>query len=206
MAISLDLINQTNEATLSDLEKKFCEGIAAGKGKREAAVDAGYSPTSAHVQAARNLKKDKIIQYIDRLRTDVRRLTNESVSKEVERLDLLIKDALKDSQYSAAVNAIRLKAQLLGFLVEKKEIKTNTLDSMSEDDLTQYLTQIRVDHGLLIDDAGGLIIGDQVDDVEPQQQTAASLSDPQGSGAELIKGDHQGALTQGLSTEQQGSR
>jgi phage terminase small subunit len=206
MAISLDLINQTNEATLSDLEKKFCEGIAAGKGKREAAVDAGYSPTSAHVQAARNLKKDKIIQYIDRLRTDVRRLTNESVSKEVERLDLLIKDALKDSQYSAAVNAIRLKAQLLGFLVEKKEIKTNTLDSMSEDDLTQYLTQIRVDHGLLIDDAGGLIIGDQVDDVEPQQQTAASLSDPQGSEAELIKGDHQGALTQGLSTEQQGSR
>ena len=206
MAISLDLINQTNEATLSDLEKKFCEGIAAGKGKREAAVDAGYSPTSAHVQAARNLKKDKIIQYIDRLRTDVRRLTNESVSKEVERLDLLIKDALKDSQYSAAVNAIRLKAQLLGFLVEKKEIKTNTLDSMSEDDLTQYLTQIRVDHGLLIDDAGGLIIGDQVDDVDPQQQAAASLSDPQGSGAELIKGDHQGALTQGLSTEQQGSR
>ena len=206
MAISLDLINQTNEATLSDLEKKFCEGIAAGKGKREAAVDAGYSPTSAHVQAARNLKKDKIIQYIDRLRTDVRRLTNESVSKEVERLDLLIKDALKDSQYSAAVNAIRLKAQLLGFLVEKKEIKTNTLDSMSEDDLTQYLTQIRVDHGLLIDDAGGLIIGDQVEDVDPQQQAAASLSDPQGSGAELIKGDHQGALTQGLSTEQQGSR
>ena len=193
MAISLDLINQTNEATLSDLEKKFCEGIAAGKGKREAAVDAGYSPTSAHVQAARNLKKDKIIQYIDRLRTDVRRLTNESVSKEVERLDLLIKDALKDSQYSAAVNAIRLKAQLLGFLVEKKEIKTNTLDSMSEDDLTQYLTQIRVDHGLLIDDAGGLIIGDQVDDVDPQQQAAASLSDQQGSGDELISTEQQGS-------------
>lgn len=193
MAISLDLINQTNEATLSDFEKKFCEGIAAGKGKREAAVDAGYSPTSAHVQAARNLKKDKIIQYIDRLRTDVRRLTNESVSKEVERLDLLIKDALKDSQYSAAVNAIRLKAQLLGFLVERKEIKTNSLDSMSEDDLTQYLTQIRVDHGLLIDDAGGLIIGDQVDDVEPQQQAAASLSDPQGSSAKLISTEQQGS-------------
>jgi phage terminase small subunit len=193
MAISLDLINQTNEATLSDLEKKFCEGIAAGKGKREAAVDAGYSPTSAHVQAARNLKKDKIIQYIDRLRTDVRRLTNESVSKEVERLDLLIKDALKDSQYSAAVNAIRLKAQLLGFLVERKEIKTNTLDSMSEEDLTQYLTQIRVDHGLLIDDAGGLIIGDQVEDVDPQQQAAASLSEQQGSGSELISTEQQGS-------------
>jgi|688.fasta_scaffold65780_9 phage terminase small subunit len=205
MAISLDLINQTNEATLSDLEKKFCEGIAAGKGKREAAIEAGYSPTSAHVQAARNLKKDKIIQYIDRLRTDVRRLTNESVSKEVERLDLLIKDALKDSQYSAAVNAIRLKAQLLGFLVEKKEIKTNSLDAMNEEELTQYLTQIRVDHGLLIDDAGGLIIGDQVDDVDPQQQAATVLTDPQGSGAKVNSVDHSGSLTQGLSADQQGS-
>jgi len=193
MAISLDLINQTNEATLSDLEKKFCEGIAAGKGKREAAIEAGYSPTSAHVQAARNLKKDKIIQYIDRLRTDVRRLTNESVSKEVERLDLLIKDALKDSQYSAAVNAIRLKAQLLGFLVEKKEIKTNSLDAMNEEELTQYLTQIRVDHGLLIDDAGAMMLGDKVDDIEPQQQAATILTDPQGSLTQVHRTDHQGS-------------
>jgi phage terminase small subunit len=193
MAISIDLINQTNEATLSDLEKKFCEGIAAGKGKREAAVEAGYSPTSAHVQAARNLKKDKIIQYIDRLRTDVRRLTNESVSKEVERLDLLIKDALKDSQYSAAVNAIRLKSQLLGFLVEKKEIKTNSLDAMNEEELTQYLTQIRVDHGLLIDDAGAMMLDDKVDDIEPQQQAATILTDPQGSLTQVHRTDHQGS-------------
>jgi phage terminase small subunit len=193
MAISIDLINQTNEATLSDLEKKFCEGIAAGKGKREAAIEAGYSPTSAHVQAARNLKKDKIIQYIDRLRTDVRRLTNESVSKEVERLDLLIKDALKDSQYSAAVNAIRLKSQLLGFLVEKKEIKTNSLDAMNEEELTQYLTQIRVDHGLLIDDAGTMMLDDKVNDIEPQQQAATILTDPQGSLTQVHRTDHQGS-------------
>jgi len=190
MAINIDLINQTNEATLSDLEKKFCEGIAAGKGKREAAIDAGYSPVSAHVQAARNLKKDKIIQYIDRLRTDVRRLTNESVSKEVERLVLLSKDALKDSQYSAAVNAIRLKAQLLGFFVEKKEIKTNSLDQMSEDELTQYLAQIQVDHGLLTHDAGALI---QVDHNKPQQQAATVLTEPQGSLTQVHRTDHRGS-------------
>jgi phage terminase small subunit len=111
------------------MEKKFCEGIAAGKGKRNAAVDAGYSETSAHVQAARNLKKDKIIQYIDRLRVDARRLTSESVSKEVEKLDIVYKDACAKKQYSAAVNAIRLKSQLLGFLVEKKEVQHSTLDA-----------------------------------------------------------------------------
>ena len=148
MAITIDQIHQTNEATLSSMEKKFCEGIASGKGKRQAAVDAGYSETSAHVQAARNLKKDKIIQYIDRLRADTRRLTSESVSKEVERLDKVYVDACNKKQYTAAVNAIRLKAQLLGFLVEKKEVQHSTLDTMSDDDLAKYLDQIKTDHNI----------------------------------------------------------
>ena len=108
----------------------------------------GYSETSAHVQAARNLKKDKIIQYIDRLRVDARRLTSESVSKEVEKLDKVYADACGKKQYSAAVNAIRLKSQLLGFLVEKKEVQHSTLDSMNDDDLTTYLDQIQKDHNI----------------------------------------------------------
>ena len=146
MTITLDQIHQTNEATLSSMEKKFCEGIAQGKGKRQAAVDAGYSETSAHVQAARNLKKDKIIQYIDRLRSDARRLTSESVSKEVEKLDEVYKEACLKKQYTAAVNAIRLKSQLLGFLVEKKEVQHSTLDSMNDDELSKYLDQIKSEH------------------------------------------------------------
>ena len=148
MAITIDQIHQTNEATLSSMEKKFCEGIAQGKGKRTSAVDAGYSETSAHVQAARNLKKDKIIQYIDRLRVDARRLTGESVSQEVEKLDMVYKDACAKKQYSAAVNAIRLKAQLLGFLIEKKEVQHSTLDAMNDDDLTSYLDKIEKEHNI----------------------------------------------------------
>ena len=148
MAITIDQIHQTNEATLSSMEKKFCEGIAQGKGKRTSAVDAGYSETSAHVQAARNLKKDKIIQYIDRLRVDARRLTGESVSQEVEKLDIVYKDACAKKQYSAAVNAIRLKAQLLGFLIEKKEVQHSTLDAMNEDEMSIYLDKIEKDHNI----------------------------------------------------------
>ena len=148
MAITIDQIHQTNEATLSSMEKKFCEGIAQGKGKRTSAVDAGYSETSAHVQAARNLKKDKIIQYIDRLRVDARRLTGESVSQEVEKLDIVYKDACAKKQYSAAVNAIRLKAQLLGFLIEKKEVQHSTLDAMNDDEMSTYLDKIEKDHNI----------------------------------------------------------
>ena len=148
MAITIDQIRQTNEATLSSMEKKFCEGIAQGKGKRTSAVDAGYSETSAHVQAARNLKKDKIIQYIDRLRVDARRLTGESVSQEVEKLDMVYKDACAKKQYSAAVNAIRLKAQLLGFLIEKKEVQHSTLDAMNDDEMATYLDKIEKEHNI----------------------------------------------------------
>ena len=148
MAITIDQIHQTNEATLSSMEKKFCEGIAQGKGKRTSAVDAGYSETSAHVQAARNLKKDKIIQYIDRLRVDARRLTGESVSQEVEKLDIVYKDACAKKQYSAAVNAIRLKAQLLGFLIEKKEVQHSTLDAMNDDEMSTYLDKIEKEHNI----------------------------------------------------------
>ena len=148
MAITIDQIHQTNEATLSSMEKKFCEGIAQGKGKRTSAVDAGYSETSAHVQAARNLKKDKIIQYIDRLRADARRLTGESVSQEVEKLDIVYKEASAKKQYSAAVNAIRLKAQLLGFLIEKKEVQHSTLDAMNDDEMATYLDKIEKEHNI----------------------------------------------------------
>ncbi len=148
MAITIDQIHQTNEATLSSMEKKFCEGIAQGKGKRTSAVDAGYSETSAHVQAARNLKKDKIVQYIDRLRVDARRLTGESVSQEVEKLDVVYKDACAKKQYSAAVNAIRLKAQLLGFLIEKKEVQHSTLDAMNDDEMATYLDKIEKEHNI----------------------------------------------------------
>jgi len=82
------------------------------------------------------------------LRGDARRLTSESVSKEVEKLDKLYVDACGKKQYTAAVNAIRLKSQLLGFLVEKKEVQHSTIDTMSDDDLAKYLDQIKTDHNI----------------------------------------------------------
>ena len=57
-------------------------------------------------------------------------------------------DACGKKQYSAAVNAIRLKSQLLGFLVEKKEVQHSTLDAMNDDDLSTYLDQIQKDHNI----------------------------------------------------------
>ena len=148
MALNIELIHQSNEALLTSREKKFCEGIAAGKGKREAAVYAGYAETSAHVQAARNLKKDKIQLYIDRLRGEARRMTAETVDNEVKKLEVVYDKAMGKQQYTAAVNAVRLKSQLLGFLIEKKEVQHSTLEAMNDDEMSSYLDKIAKDHNI----------------------------------------------------------
>jgi len=70
------------------------------------------------------------------------------VDNEVKKLELVYDKAMGKQQYTAAVNAVRLKAQLLGFLVEKKEVKTTVLDTLSDDELTKYLDQIKTEHSL----------------------------------------------------------
>jgi len=75
-------------------------------------------------------------------------MTAETVDNEVKKLEVVYDKAMGKQQYTAAVNAVRLKAQLLGFLVEKKEVRTTVLDTLSDDELTKYLDQIKTEHSL----------------------------------------------------------
>ncbi len=70
------------------------------------------------------------------------------MSQEVAKLDVVYKDACAKKQYSAAVNAIRLKSQLLGFLIEKKEVQHSTLDAMNDDEMKTYLDKIEEEHNI----------------------------------------------------------
>ena len=75
-------------------------------------------------------------------------MTAETVDNEVKKLELVYDKAMGKQQYTAAVNAVRLKSQLLGFLIEKKEVRTTVLDTLSDDELTKYLDQIKTEHSL----------------------------------------------------------
>jgi hypothetical protein len=75
-------------------------------------------------------------------------MTAETVDNEVKKLEVVYDKAMGKQQYTAAVNAVRLKAQLLGFLVEKKGVRTTVLDTLSDDELTKYLDQIKTEHSL----------------------------------------------------------
>lgn len=51
------------EYKLTPRERKFCEAYVRLGKKEAAAIEAGYSPTSAAAQASRMLKKDNILAY-----------------------------------------------------------------------------------------------------------------------------------------------
>jgi len=131
---------------LSDKEKKFVEFIFQGLGKKQAALEAGYAQSAAHVQATRLLKKDKIKKALDRLRSLQHQQTIHTMDKEIESIDAMIQEARERGQIGAAVQAARLKAQMLGYLVDKKEIKTTNLDTMSEDDIVNYLDSLKASY------------------------------------------------------------
>ena len=68
------------------------------------------------------------------------------MDKEIESIDAMIQEARDRGQTCAAVQAARLKAQMLGYLVDKKEIKTTNLDTMSDDDIAQYLDSLKASY------------------------------------------------------------
>lgn len=57
---------------LSVRQANFAENwVKNGGNGTQAAIDAGYAPKSAHVQASRQLKNDKVRKYIEALRAEM---------------------------------------------------------------------------------------------------------------------------------------
>lgn len=138
--------NQVENKILSDKEKKFVNNIISGLGKKQAALEAGYAESSAHVQATRLLKKDKILRAVTRARQIQTQRTVHTVEEEVKKLDGLYAAACDKKQFGAAVQAARLKAQLLGYLVERKDVKVSQVDNMDEGELITYLDKLKLDY------------------------------------------------------------
>ena len=53
--------------------------------------------------------------------------------------------SLAEKSYSAAVNAERLRGQAAGLYIDRKEIRTGSIDSMSRDEVLAKLKEIGLD-------------------------------------------------------------
>ena len=67
------------------------------------------------------------------------------MDKHVQELARLRETALDAKSYSAAVNAERLRGQAAGLYIDRKEIRTGSIDSMSRDEVLKQLKELGLD-------------------------------------------------------------
>jgi len=102
-------------------ELAFCRYKSQGENNTNAALQAGYSPSGAAVQANRLLKKDKIIKYIEYLETRKQAILDYSEADIVHNLLDIASDSYHDKEYHAAIRANELLGKNKGMFKEKVE-------------------------------------------------------------------------------------
>ena len=118
---------------LTEKQKLFVDIFTRNEGRltpTECARQAGYKPDRAHVTASELLNPGKYPKVV------------EAVTKRRVEIDKTNEKAFEDGSYSAAVNAERLRGQAAGLYVERKEIRTGSIDSMSREEVLKALKDI----------------------------------------------------------------
>ena len=127
-------------------QRKFCEEYVEGRmTAAECARQAGYNPVSAPDIASRLLNgRDfpHIPRYIAQLREEKERLYGVTLSGQLERLYKLSRGAEEKGQFSAAINAEKIRSALGGLTVDRRE-NINTIDQMTRDQITARLAELQ---------------------------------------------------------------
>jgi len=114
--------------TLTARQRAFAHGIAQGLNAKNAALAAGYSPRSTKSQTYDLLKhplvKAEIDRLLDRVRDKVAYTAIDAFNEAEEAREV----AKKTRNATAMVHASRLRAQIMGLLIDKHEIKVDKVD------------------------------------------------------------------------------
>ena len=87
----------------------------------------------------------KVVEAILARRAEMEKTHEVKLNKHVQELARLRERALNEKSYSAAVNAERLRGQAAGLYIDRKEIRTGSIDSMSREDVLNKLKEIGLD-------------------------------------------------------------
>jgi len=114
----------------------------------ECARQAGYSEDSANVTASVLLNGKRyphVVSAIVKRRAEIEKTHEVKLQKHVQELARLREKSLGEKSFSAAVNAERLRGQAAGLYIDRKEIRTGTIDSMSREEVLKKLKEIGLD-------------------------------------------------------------
>ena len=139
------------EDGLTDKQRIFVEIYVKEEGRltpTECARQAGYKPERAPTTASEllNIKKyPRVVDAVRKKRSELHETHKVEMNKHLVELARLRDRALGDKSHSAAINAERLRGQAAGLYVERKEIRTGSIDDMSRDEVIKRLKEIGID-------------------------------------------------------------
>ena len=154
-----DLIDHRSEAEieverqtgfrLTVRQKRFCEIYVEGETTAAgAAIRAGYTPHNASKNAYIMLdprRTPAVSAYLKFLREE--REAKYGVTREgmLQRLYTLSRGAEAAKQFSAAINAEKIRASLAGLTIDRRET-VNTINDMTKDQVVKRLEELRRKH------------------------------------------------------------
>ena len=133
---------------LTDKQRVFVKIYSENEGRltpTECARQAGYNEDSANVRASELLngkRYPKVVEAIIQRRAEIEKTHEVKLNKHVQELARLRVKSLSEKSYSAAVNAERLRGQAAGLYIDRKEIRTGSIDSMSREDVLKQLKEL----------------------------------------------------------------
>ena len=136
---------------LTDKQQIFVKIFAENEGRlttTECARQAGYSEASANVTSSQLLngkRYPKVVDAIISKRAELEKTHEVKLQKHVQELARLREKSLSEKSYSAAVNAERLRGQAAGLYIDRKEIRTGSIDSMSRQEVLNKLKELGLD-------------------------------------------------------------
>ena len=136
---------------LTEKQRIFVEIYTANEGRltpTECARQSGYKQERANVTASEllNVKQSpKVVAAVMKRRNEISETHKVEMNKHVQELARLRDKALVEKSYSAAVNAERLRGQAAGLYIDRKEIRTGSIDSMSREEVLTKLKEIGLD-------------------------------------------------------------
>ena len=136
---------------LTEKQRVFVEIYTENEGRMTptaCARQAGYKAERANVTASEllNIKKfPRVTAAVMKRREEIATTHRVQMNKHVQELARLREKALGEKSYSAAVNAERLRGQATGLYIERREIRTGSIDDMSRDDVLKQLKELGLD-------------------------------------------------------------
>mgnify|MGYP001218001489 FL=1 len=139
-------IEAEHDRQLTNRQMTFAQKIVEGiYSNAECARLAGYVPELASKQASVLLNgRDypHVVEYIEELRQERERRYGVTTIGQLERLHTLSVGAEEAGQFSAAINAEKIRSALGGLTIDRRET-INTIDQLSRDEITARLAALQ---------------------------------------------------------------